>query len=52
MILTPCVPIPKDRTFVAVLEVTKEMAGSAQVNLRIPLKVAQNSFPLFPRRIF
>ena len=34
MILTPCVPIPKDRTSVAVLEVTKEMAGSAQVIIK------------------
>ena len=42
MILTPCVPTPKDRTSVAVLEDTKEMVGSVQVNLLIPLKLVSS----------
>ena len=42
VILTPCVPTPKDPTSVAVLEDTKEMVGSVQVNTLIPLKLVSS----------
>lgn len=33
--LTPCVPTPKELTFVAVFVVTKEMAGLVQVIVQL-----------------
>ena len=42
VILTPCVPTPKDPTSVAVLEGTKEMEGSVQVNTLISLKLVSS----------